>query len=335
VNPRGESALAVVIPACDAAHFLERSLPAVLAAAGDADVLVVDAGSLDRTAEVAAGSGARVLSLSGRAGPSAARNAGVEKTRAEVVLFLDADCVPRPDVVERVQAAFAADPGLVALTGSYTRDSPEPGFFSQYMNLRHHHTHQIARREGATFWSGCGAVRRSAFAEVGGFDAEGFPNGMEDMELGLRLRELGPTRLDPELQVTHLKRWSLRGVVEADVLRRAVPWARMILERGALRNDLNVRFSQRAAAALAPFSLAAVAGVPLSAAAGAWGWAGAGCAALAASAALNAGLLGTFARARGPAFAAGAFLFHQVHLVYAAATLAFMGALHALRRERA
>jgi GT2 family glycosyltransferase len=324
--------IAIVIPAYDAAATLERVLPAARRAAGAGDLLVVDAGSGDATAERAAALGARVIRLARRAGPAEARNLGARSVDAEVVLFLDADCVPRADVVERVARAFSAEPDLVGLSGSYDDAPDHPGFFSRYMNLRHHCTHQLARREPASFWAGCGAVRRSAFLAAGGFDAERFPRPeIEDIELSVRLAAHGRTRLDPELQVKHLKRWTLRSVVETDVLRRAAPWARLILERGELPDDLNLRRSQRLAAALAPLALASVALAPAAALAGSGRWLAACAACVAASLAVSFDLVRCFARAGGPGFAAGAWLFHQVHLIYSAATFAVCALRHRWR----
>ncbi len=321
VGPSGEPTVALVMPAQDAAADLEIVVPAALAAMAGADMIVVDAGSRDETAARAAALGARVVMLPDRAGPSAARNAGVAAVDADVVLFLDADCIPRPNVVARVRDAFAGDPQLVSLTGSYAAETPQSGFVSQYMNLRHHFTHQTAQREPATFWTGCGAVRRRAFLSVGGFDVEGFPNGMEDMELGLRLAECGTTRLDPELQVTHLKHWTMRGVVDAEIYRRAVPWARLILERGHFPDDLNTRISQRLAALVSPFALVAMVTLPQTVAVGAWPIVAAALAALLASVLLNVPMLRVIAHQNGIRFAVVGWLFHQVHLVYSAATL--------------
>lgn len=315
--------VAVVMPAYAAAHLLPQSLPPLLESAGQDAVLVVDPGSTDGTAEVAAQLGARVISLGRRAGPAEARNAGVEEVAAEVVLFIDSDCVVHPDVVERVRRAFGEDPELVSLTGSYDDSPPDRGFFSRYMNLRHHLVHQAARREGASFWAGCGAVRRAAFRQVGGFDADRYPEPMiEDIELATRLQPLGRTALDPELVVKHLKRWTMRSVIATDIFKRAVPWSRLILERGSMPDDLNLRRSQRLAALLAPVVLADLVLLPL------LGWYGypLSCAALLAvfllAAFLGRDLLAFFARREGSAFALGGWLFHQVHLTYSAATFA-------------
>lgn len=322
VNPSGPE-LAVVMPAWNAAPHLERSLGRVMAQDGIAEVVVVDPGSTDDTATIAERLGARVIRLCRRAGPAEARNAGVAAVTAPVVLFVDSDCVIRDDVVARVRAAFR-DEKLATLTGSYCDDPPERNFASLYMNLRHHHTHQLAKREGATFWAGCGAVRRSFFEEVHGFDAARFPRPMiEDIELGLRLRKLGATRLDPELQVTHLKHWTLGGVVKTDIFSRAVPWSQLIIEGEGPPDDLNLRLSQRLAAALSPFVLLSLLALsPIAVLDARWLWLP--FAIIALSVVLNGGLLAFFLQRRGPVFTLLAFVFHQVHLFYSAATYALV-----------
>lgn len=316
----------IVMPAYNAAALLPKTLPAACEAAGVERVLVVDPGSTDETASYAESHGVRVLRLDRRAGPAEARNEGVAAIDTDVALFIDADCIAHPDVVTRVQDAFT-DPDLVTLTGSYDDDPAGPGFFSDYMNLRHHHTHQQAQRDPATFWAGCGAVRVSTYRRVDGFDTERFPRPMiEDIELGLRMAEHGATRLDPQLQVKHLKAWTMRSVIVTDVVHRAIPWTRLILERG-MPNDLNLRTSQRIAAMVAPLALLSIPALPVLL------WlkpitALVPAAFLDASLMLNWSLVRFFARRRGIGFAIGGWLFHQVHLTYSAATFALVSLQH-------
>lgn len=313
--------LAVVIPARDAARFLPRTLGALSGAR--VPVLVVDDASRDDTAACAEAQGARVLRLPDRQGPAAARNAGARALAAEVVLFLDADCVAHPDVPARVRTAFAREPALVGLSGSYDADPPERNFASLYMNLRHHHTHQLAPADTPSFWAGCGAVRRAAFLAAGGFDAHRFRvPAIEDIELAVRLGRCGRLRFDRELQATHLKRWSLPSLVDTEIRRRAIPWARLVARRAEAPRGLNLRPSQRAAALLAPFALAALPGLGWALARGRFGVAAASVAVLTAAWALNASLLACFARRGGAWFATRGFLFHQLHLVYAGAAFA-------------
>ena len=322
------------MPAFDAAEFLRRTVPAMLDAAKCADALIVDAGSRDETAAVAESFGVRVLRLPERAGPAEARNAGAAAVDTDVVLFLDADCVAAGDVVDRVRRAFSEDANLVTLTGSYDDSPADQGFFSLYMNLRHHHTHQCARREGATFWAGCGAVRLEAFQRIGGFDAKLYPRPMiEDIELGARMKPHGHTRLDPHLQVKHLKRWTLKGVVTTDIFCRAVPWTRLILDRQGLPDDLNTRLSQRCAAALAPLVLLSVVLLPVLAVLSPV-WTLVPLAVLATGWMLSAGLAHFFCRSRGLWFGVTGWLFHQVHLFYSAVTFALVSLRHRASRGR-
>src|SRR5207244_833451 len=78
--------------------------------------------------------------------------------------------------------------------------------------------------DASTFWAGCGAIRRSVFEEIGGFQAERFRRpSIEDIDLGYRLCGAGHRiRLDPGLQGTHLKRWTLGSIVRPDVACRAL-----------------------------------------------------------------------------------------------------------------
>lgn len=247
--------IVVVMPVFNAEPFLQLSLPPLMAmvARGQLkEVLVVDDGSTDDSAAFARAQGAKVVGSGGRKGPGAARNLAIKHAEADVLWFVDADVVVHEDSAVFIQEAFA-HPDVVATFGSYDDRPAAPNFGSQYKNLVHHHYHQHADAVASTFWSGCGAVKTSAFAAVGGFDAETyrFPS-VEDVDLGYRLREGGGTiRLDRRLLSTHLKVWSILELVRVDIFRRAIPWARMMLKRAELLDDLNVGTVERLRAILA------------------------------------------------------------------------------------
>lgn len=321
VEPQSLS-VAVVIPVKNGGAYLRRVIPP-LRAGSDCRVVVVDDGSTDDTGDVARSLGAEVIRNETSMGPGGARNLGVEQIESDVVLFVDADCVPHPGLVDRVRATFEEDPELVSVTGSYDSLPWAQGFFSQYMNLRHHVVHQQAKQEGATFWTGCGAVRRDAFLAAGGFDVVRFPKPqIEDLELGMRLRKMGKTKLDPRMQVTHLKNWTLKSVVETDIRDRGLPWTKLILDSGEMPNDLNLKTSQRVAAALSPMVLVGLMALPWILWTQAWWALGLVVILVATATWINFSLLRDFARIRGLAFATGAGLFHQVVLSYSATTFA-------------
>lgn len=232
--------LAVVVPATDRPPTLDLCLAALRRSSAPPDELVV----------VAEPRGS---------GPAAARNAGAARTSSELLAFVDADVLVHPDALARLRDAFAGDPGLAAAFGSYDDRPAAPGAVSRFRNLLHHHVHTSSGGPAETFWAGLGAVRRDAFVAVGGFDAERFPApAVEDVELGMRLRDSGARIvLDPLIRGTHLKRWSLRSMVRADLLARGVPWVRLQLEAGQVSGSLNLAWRHRLGALAAVAALVA------------------------------------------------------------------------------
>jgi len=219
-------------------------------------MIVVDDGSTDDTASVATEMGVALLRLAKNAGPSAARNYGVRHARGDIIFFVDSDVVVMPGAIDRVIKMFEDRPDVDAIFGSYDVQPRIKGVISQYRNLLHHFVHQKCNPDASTFWAGCGAIRRSAFNEINGFDEKHFPRCIEDIELGYRLRQAGHRiLLDKELHGTHLKRWTLRSMIRTDIFCRAVPWTRLILESKKAPHDLNLKGGQRLSVVLAGLAI--------------------------------------------------------------------------------
>jgi len=256
-------ALSVIVPVHDSSPWLRECLVA-LKPGVDAELIVVDDASTDDSAAIAEKLGARVYRFGRRRGPAAARNLGAREARGEALFFVDADVVVAPDAVGRVCRAFAEDRDVSAVFGSYDAQPRAGGIVSRYRNLLHHFVHQHGNPDAFTFWAGCGAVRRTTFLAVGGFDETRYPEpSIEDIELGYRLCRAGyRIRLDKDLQGTHLKRWTLLSLLRTDVLRRALPWSRLLLQTGVAPDDLNLRRDQRTSVVL---TCVAVLTLPLSA----------------------------------------------------------------------
>jgi GT2 family glycosyltransferase len=242
-------ALSIIIPAHNTASTVGRLLESVCrqTAPGD-EVIVVDDASTDDTVRVAADFPVRLERLSRRSGPAAARNRGAALARRAILVFFDADVVLHADTLSR-GAARMGGPSVDAVIGSYDDAPHVRTLVSQFKNLAHHHTHQQAGGRVGTFWGACGFIRRSAFERAGGFDEKRFSRpSIEDLDLGWRLvQQSGCIVLDPLIQVTHLKAWTLGSLIKTDVILRAVPWTRGELARRRVPGELNADKGQWAA----------------------------------------------------------------------------------------
>lgn len=242
--------------------------------------------------------------------PGLARNAGARSAVGDVLVFVDADVTVHPDAFVRIRQAFAADPNLVALFGSYDDTPAERGIVSVFRNLLHHHVHQSSAGPATTFWAGLGAMRRVAFEACGGF----VEHPIEDIELGMRLSRSGARiLLDPKVQGKHLKDWSLWGMLRTDLLVRGIPWVGLLLEyRGsASTSALNLGWRHRlsALACLALVGAAALRNIWL------------GVAALTLLVALNFSFYGLLVRREGLPRAIGGVALHFLHQLVSVAAV--------------
>jgi hypothetical protein len=306
------------MPVYNGMGFIPQSLPPLLEMRQRGElleVILIDDGSTDGTREMAGQMGATVQSSGGRLGPGGARNQAAEVAKGDVLWFVDADVIVHDDAARRLREGFVEDQ-IVAVFGSYDSNPPAQNFFSRYKNLVHHYYHHKAKEEAQTFWSGCGAVRRQAFLNCGGFNVERYKYpSIEDIELGHRLIKAGGRiRLLRQVQCTHLKVWRFVNLIHTEIFRRAIPWSRLIINSGdGIPNDLNVGMAEQVRALVAGIFalslLAALAGAlspPLLAIP------------VMLMLAANREIAMFFKRRGGLVFATGALLFHQVYYLYSA-----------------
>ena len=242
--------IAVIVPVHNGGTDLEKCLAAISQSSLPVhECIVVDDASTDDAAlRLSATPGVRLVRLDTRRGPAYARNAGASRAEAEVLLFVDADVRVHPDAIAIAAEQLAADPELTAVFGSYDDRPVRPDFVSRYRNLFHHWVHQSGNIDSASFWSGCGAIRRAVFRDLGGFDPGYVHPGIEDIELGARLRRAGfRVRLEKSMLCTHMKRWTLPNLFKTDLFHRGVPWFRLLLREKYVPRDLNLKFSARLA----------------------------------------------------------------------------------------
>jgi glycosyltransferase involved in cell wall biosynthesis len=244
----------VIVPVYNSSDDLKECLAALAESYHrDFEVLVVDDGSTEPVAPLADQYGFGYLRIDGPSGPARARNRGVERVTGKYVVFIDADVCVHRDTLARIEEAFRTDPTIDAVIGSYDEAPARQNFLSQYKNLFHHYVHQKCDGRIATFWSGCGAMRRDLFLAFGGFDEERYRRpAIEDIELGTWMSAAGyKIVLDRRIKGKHLKRWTLRSILTSDIFDRGIPWTQLMLRAGAVANTLNVKPSQRISVVLA------------------------------------------------------------------------------------
>lgn len=154
------------------------------------EIIVVDDGSTDRTADVARLAGAdRVLTIP-HGGPSVARNAGVEVARGDILLFTDADCEPFPEWVERMTAPFA-DSQVIGTKGVYR--TRQRSLVARLVQLEYEYRYErMARFPTIDFIDTyAAAYRRDVFRRAGGFPTEIKIPSAEDVDLSFRLARAG------------------------------------------------------------------------------------------------------------------------------------------------
>jgi glycosyltransferase involved in cell wall biosynthesis len=326
--------LSIVIPFRNGGAAFGVCLQAVAAAraacagVAETELIAVDDGSTDGSAALPRAAGANVLATPapGGHGPAAARNLGARAATGDYVFFVDADVALHAGALRRAAKAFAADPTLEAVFGSYDDAPAEQNLLSQYKNLFHHYVHQHAQAQAATFWTGCGAMRLSTYRALGGLDAQTYRRpSIEDIDLGYRLRRRGgEIRLLKDMQCVHLKHWTIGSLLRSDIVERGIPWTVLLWRESRARRtaretrsespallDLNLQTSNRVSVALAALLALAAAGLPLAP----WSWP-ALVVVTAALLALNWRLYAFFAQRRGWGFAVACIPWHWLYYLY-------------------
>lgn len=239
--------ISVIIPVYNGGSSFRKCLRSLKNAIPSADeIIVVADGDTDGSWLVAKEFGAKVVRIPTSGGPARARNLGAQQATGDILFFVDADVSIPSDAISRVEKTFQKNPELTALIGSYDDAPGADNFLSQYKNLFHHYTHQMAKEEAFTFWGACGAIRRQTFLALGGFDESYRRPSIEDIELGSRLRNAGhKIMLCKDLQVKHLKDWRFVSLLRAELLYRALPWTELIWRERSLSNDLNLDTKNR------------------------------------------------------------------------------------------
>ena len=220
----GARATSVVIPTYNRRESLARVLDGLdrqTADPADFEVIVVDDGSTDGTSEWLREQ-RHVYELrsihQANAGPARARNTGVEAAFGELLVFLDDDVLPSPELIEqhRRSHGIQTDLAVIGPLGSLP-SYRQPWVAWEQAKLERQYSAMTRGDWEPTFrqfWTGNASIRREHVLAVGGFDSAFLR--AEDVELAYRLHQRGiKFRFNPAARVTHHAERSLDSWVNA------------------------------------------------------------------------------------------------------------------------
>jgi len=158
------------------------------------EIIVVDDGSQDGTLEYLeniARFGELIYISQQNVGPGSARNIGAKKARGEILAFIDHDCIPKRDWLERFAEFYKRHPrDSTYATGGRIKPLLCDSYLYRFYRVQGI-CHQSNRKPEPQYLDTANATfPRSVFWSVGGFN-EIFPFACDDVELGLRLRLAG------------------------------------------------------------------------------------------------------------------------------------------------
>jgi cellulose synthase/poly-beta-1,6-N-acetylglucosamine synthase-like glycosyltransferase len=186
---------AVIVPAYNEVVGIERTVRSLAGSDyPDFEIVVVDDGSTDGTADVVAGLGLPLVHLvrQDNCGKAAALNTGIDLTEAEVVVMVDGDTLFESDTLRRLVAPFA-DPAVGAVSGN-TKVGNRRGLLGRWQHIEYVVGFNLDRRLyevlqcTPTVPGAIGAFRREVLEEVGGVPGDTLA---EDTDLTLAVGRTG------------------------------------------------------------------------------------------------------------------------------------------------
>ena len=197
--------VSIIIPTFNGAARIAKCLEAILnlRTNREVEIVVVDDGSTDATAEVVRSySGVRLITQT-NSGPAAARNRGALEARSRILIFTDDDCVPAPDWLEAMLEPFS-DPDVVGAKGAYR--THQRSLVARFVQIEYEDRYRImaAVKDIDFIDTYSAAFVRDRFLEMNGFDTS-FPVACaEDIELSYRMSARGwKMRFAPAAVVYH------------------------------------------------------------------------------------------------------------------------------------
>jgi glycosyltransferase involved in cell wall biosynthesis len=216
--------VSIIIPVRNGEATIAHCLEAALASRyQNFEVIVVDDGSDDRSAEIIKTFPCTLIRLPMHSGVSTARNVGASHSSGDILFFTDADCLVNEDAVAIAVERLSTLAGKVVLGGTYTVHPADDRFFSAFQSAFINHFESRVERDSDYIATHAMVLRADNFRVSPGF-VEGYLPMIEDVHFSHRMRESGHRLvMDPRIQVRHVFGYSFTGSV-GNGFRKAKYW---------------------------------------------------------------------------------------------------------------
>ncbi|MBQ5985581.1 MAG: glycosyltransferase family 2 protein [Bacteroidales bacterium] len=154
--------ISVIMPVRNGAKYIREALDSLFRQGCRLEVIVVDDGSEDETAAIAAEYGCRVLSHPVSQGPVVAKNTGLQAATGDFVLFMDHDDRMREGALKTLCETLSGNPGAAAAE-AMVRDFLSPECTPGNVSLREEPYYGL--------FTGAILIRRSVFGIIGPFNS--------------------------------------------------------------------------------------------------------------------------------------------------------------------
>jgi len=241
--------ISFIIPAFNEEKTISSTLESISnqRALADFEILVVDNGSTDNTAKVAASHPrTKVIKYTAMKGPAATRNEGARHAKGEILVFFDADVIVPQDWPQKMLEIFQKNPKMVAVSGPY-----------KYLefNLIQRLLEKIAywlflfpigfvlrkAKVGTVMLGGNLVVKKWAFDKIGGFDAKIKFYG-DEANLSRRLIKIGDITFRRKLWVvSSARRFLKEGFAKTQWLYTKNFFSELLFHKVATKSHTDVR----------------------------------------------------------------------------------------------
>lgn len=204
--------ISLVIPLYNSQRTIEKTLDSIYKNTfKNFEVIIVDDSSTDSSVKLLKKYPVKLFQQK-NAGPSKARNFGVENSKSDLILFIDSDIVIPNTVLKKIYGAFKNN-NINIFSGMCDSENHYINKISDYENLYLHYQFARQKKTTTSFNTSLIAIRKSLFTKFGGFKER--MRMCEDMDFGQRMLNVGHTiYLDREIEFAHLKNYTFFSYVQ-------------------------------------------------------------------------------------------------------------------------